>query len=409
MSFKYLPAQWSATVYVGLVSFGLNILLARHFGPARFGDYSVALAAGALLGVALDGGFKTLLLRERTLATGVLARLVPRLHALATGHALTVSAIAAVVALVAFPEKHALAIATVACFLGVAISQFVSGALRGEGRFIADASWQAGARTLSAIIILAALAAGVSSPSGVLLAWAFGSLTAVFFLPHGQTRRPRLEWHSEIYRTAAFLLWVDLATVVYFRVDMLLLNVMGVSAEQVGQYAAAYRIIEAPILLAAPAAILIFRKLRLEWQNPRRLQRRLIRSLFVAVLLGGVISGGVAVLAGAVVSFVYGVAYSEAGGFLTVLACALFFILPNAVLTQAAIAMNRERAYAFIATTAAIFNITLNVWLIPRHGAMGASWATIATEAWLFVFLAIGTARWCRRMKADVMNKRASA
>ena len=190
---------------------------------------------------------------------------------------------------------------------------------------------------------------------------------------------------------------------------MLLLNAMGVSAEQVGQYAAAYRIIEAPILLTTPAAILIFRKLRLEWQNPRRLHQQLIKSLIVAALVGGIIAASVAVLAGAVISFVYGPTYSEAGGFLAALACALFFLLPNAVLTQAAIAMNRERAYAFIATTAAIFNITLNVWLIPRHGAMGASWATVATEAWLFVLLAVGIVSWCRRMDTDVMNRQASA
>lgn len=409
MSLKYLPVQWTATAYVGFVSFGLNILLARYFGPAYFGDYGVALAAGALLGVALDGGFKTLLLRERTLATGALAGLASRLHAVAMGHALAVGIIMGVVALAIFSERYVLVVAAVACFLGVTLSQFVSGALRGEGRFVADAGWQAGTRTLSAIAILAALAVGVSSPSGVLLAWAFGSLTAVFFLPHGQTRRPRLEWHPEIYRAAAFLLWVDLATVVYFRADMLLLNVMGVSAEQVGQYAAAYRIIEAPILLTAPTAILIFRKLRLEWQNPRRLQRRLIKSLIIAALVGGIVATSVVVLAGAVVSFVYGPAYSEAGGFLAALACALFFLLPNAVLTQAAIAMNRERAYAFIATTAAIFNITLNVWLIPRHGAMGASWATVATEAWLFVLLAIGAVSWCRRMNTDVTNRQASA
>lgn len=409
MNLKYLPAQWVATAYVGLVSLGLNIILARNFGPARFGDYGVALAAGALLGIVLDGGFKTLLLRERTLATGALALLVPRLHAVAIGHVLTVGLIAGVVAFAVFPEQRVLAIATVACFLGVALSQFVSGALRGEGRFVADAGWQAGTRTLSAITILAALAVGISNPAGVLLAWAFGSLTAVLFLPHAQTRRPRFEWHPEGYRAAAFLLWVDIATVIYFRADMLLLNVMEVSAEQVGQYAAAYRIIEAPILMTAPVAILIFRKLRLEQQNPQRLHKSLIKSLIVASLAGGIVAAGLSILAGALTSYVYGPDYSEAGGFLAALACALFFLLPNAVLTQAAIAMNRERSYAYIAATAAIFNISLNVWLIPRHGAMGAAWVTVATEAWLCVLLVIGAVSWCRGMNSIAIDKHASA
>ena len=248
----------------------------EHFGGAAFGPDRWRLwcraRSGALLGIALDGGFKTLLLRERTLATEVLARLVSRLHAVAMGHALAVGIVMGALALVLVPERRGLAFATVACFLGVALSQFVSGALRGEGRFVADAGWQVGVRTLSAIAILMALVAGAEEPTWVLLAWAVGSLIAILLLPHGQTRRPRLEWHPEAYRAAAFLLWVDLATVVYFRVDVLLLDAMGVSAAEIGQYAAAYRIIEALILVTAPASLLVFRALRLERQALARLR-----------------------------------------------------------------------------------------------------------------------------------------
>jgi O-antigen/teichoic acid export membrane protein len=403
-----LLAQWAATAYVGLVSLGLSFLLARQLGPAAFGDYGVALAAGALLGIALDGGFKTLLLRERTLATGALAKLVPRLHAVAIGHALTLGVIVGVLALVLVPERRVLVIATAACFLGVALSQFISGALRGEGRFVADAGWQMGVRTVSAVAILISLAVGVSSPSGVLLAWAIGSLAAVLFLPHGQVKRPRLEWHPEAYRAAAFLLWVDLATVVYFRADMLLLDTMGVPAAEIGHYAASYRIIEALILLATPASLLVFRALRLEWQAPLRLRARLVWALAIAVIAGVLAAGVLMALSEELIGVTFGSSYRESARLLDVLAWALFFILPNAVLTQAAIALNRERAYAVMATTAAIFNVGLNTWLIPRHGALGASWATVATEAWLFALLAFGMVRWCTERDKGVPDKRFS-
>jgi O-antigen/teichoic acid export membrane protein len=403
-----LLAQWAATAYVGFVSLGLSFLLARQLGPAAFGDYGVALAAGALLGIALDGGFKTLLLRERTLATGVLAKLVPRLHAVAIGHALTLGVIVGVLALVLVPERRVLVIATAACFLGVALSQFISGALRGEGRFVADAGWQAGTRTVSAVAILIALAVGVNSPSGVLLAWAAGSLAAVLFWPHGQARRPRLEWHPEAYRAAAFLLWVDLATLVYFRADMLLLDAMGTPATEIGHYAAGYRIIEALILLATPASLLVFRALRLEWQATLRLRARLVWALAIAVIAGVLAAGVLMALSEELIGVAFGSSYRESARLLDVLAWALFFILPNAVLTQAAIALNRERAYAVMATTAAIFNVGLNTWLIPRHGALGASWATVATEAWLFALLAFGMVRWCTERDKGVPDKRFS-
>jgi len=408
VSLRFLLAQWAATAYVGLVSLGLSFLLARQLGPAAFGDYGVALAAGALLGIALDGGFKTLLLRERTLATGALAKLVPRLHAVAIGHALMVGVIIGALALVLVPERRILAIATAACFLGVALSQFISGALRGEGRFVADAGWQMGVRTVSAVAILIALAVGASSPSGVLLAWAIGSLAAVLFWPHGQARRPRLEWHSEAYRAAAFLLWVDLATVVYFRADMLLLDAMGMPAAEIGYYAAGYRIIEALILLATPVSLLVFRALRLEWQAPLRLRARLVWALATAAIAGALAAGALMVFSEELIGVAFGTSYRESARLLEVLAWALLFILPNAVLTQAAIALNRERAYAVMATTAAIFNVGLNTWLIPRYGALGASWVTVATEAWLFVLLAFGMVRWCMERNKGVPDKRFS-
>ena len=388
MSFKFLSAQWAATAYVGLVSLGLNILLARQFGPNGFGEYGVALAVGALLGIALDGGFKTLLLRERTLATGSLTNLLPRLHAVAMGHALMVGVIMGALILVLATEQRVLLIATVVCFLGMALSQFVSGALRGEGRFIADAGWQVGVRTLSAVAVLVALVVGVNAPPGILLALAAGAVTAILFLPHGQTKRPRLEWHPEAYRAAAILLWVDLATVIYFRADMLLLDTMGAPAAEIGQYAAAYRIIEALILLTTPVALLVFRVLRLEWQAPLRLRARLVWALVIAAIAGILAAGVLMAFSEELIGIAFGPSYLESAHLLGVLAWALLFILPNAVLTQAAIAMNREWAYAIIATTAAVLNVGLNTWLIPRHGATAAAWVTVATEAWLFVLLA---------------------
>ena len=75
------------------------------------------------------------------------------------------------------------------------------------------------------------------------------------------------------------------------------------------------------------------------------------------------------------------------------LLAALIFILPNGVLTQAAIAQNIEHLYAVAAGAAALVNIGLNFVLIPRFGGLGAAWATIVTDAFLTVFLILGLRR----------------
>jgi O-antigen/teichoic acid export membrane protein len=85
--------------------------------------------------------------------------------------------------------------------------------------------------------------------------------------------------------------------------------------------------------------------------------------------------------------FVFGGEYREAGELLFWLLLSLLFILPNYILTQGAIAMGREKGYAWGAVGAAVINIVLNLLWIPRFGVLGAAWATIAAEGCLFLGL----------------------
>jgi Na+-driven multidrug efflux pump len=67
----------------------------------------------------------------------------------------------------------------------------------------------------------------------------------------------------------------------------------------------------------------------------------------------------------------------------------MVFILPNYILTQGAIALNKEVGYAKIVVGVALLNIVLNLWLIPEFGAMGAAWATIVAEGVLCIGLGV--------------------
>ena len=87
--------------------------------------------------------------------------------------------------------------------------------------------------------------------------------------------------------------------------------------------------------------------------------------------------------------FIFGIQYAYSGILLVWLLLAIFFIFPNYILTQAAIALNREAGYAKIVIFIAIVNILLNIKLIPEHGAIGAAWATIIAESLLCIGLGL--------------------
>ena len=73
-------------------------------------------------------------------------------------------------------------------------------------------------------------------------------------------------------------------------------------------------------------------------------------------------------------------------------------MIPNLVLNQATLAINREIFYAKITCVAAFANIGLNFYLIPVMGAKGAAIGTIITEGLVMILIGGGIFLWRRNM-----------
>jgi len=384
---RALSAQWVATFFVGGVSLPLGIWVARQIGPAALGEYAVALAAGAILSILIDGGIRNLLMREFARASPQLGHLKGDLPAFAFGHALLVSIFVSICALLFMSDHLAIALATVACFLGVVLVQYASAILRGLGKFNTDAGFLVGQRTVSAALIVMVVLAGFQAPWHILAAWGVGSLLGVLLLLGGLRLRPAFAFPSEVYRVALPLLWIDLATVVYFRSDMLVLQWVGVAPNEIGQYAAAYRLIEAVILFAYPVALLLFRQLRCFAPDDPELAKRVVKAVLLAAVAGLIAASLLAWFASLIITFIYGERYSHSAELLAVLAWALAFALPNAVLTQAALALELDRAYLWAAILAAMCNVSVNIYYAGAYGPIASAWSTILTEATLALVL----------------------
>jgi len=272
----------------------------------------------------------------------------------------------------------------------VVLSEFVSSTLKGDGEFKLDALWKITIRTVSAIAILLVLFYYSNNEiSYLFIAWTFALLIALIWpLVKGWLRWPRFNFNTEVIKANMAFLTIDVATVLYFRSDIVLLEYFGQQQGDVGQYSAAYRILEGIILLATPVAQITFRKLRLaenQQQFFRVLFLLIVSMLFAAILIitMGVLWGGDLMV------FVFGEEYRKAGDLLPLLLISMVFILPNYILTQGAIALNKEVGYAKIVVGVALLNIVLNLWLIPEFGAMGAAWATIVAEGVLCIGLGV--------------------
>ena len=381
--------QLASSIGVGAISFALSLFIARQVGASNFGQYSTALAIGSILAIGLDGGMRSLLTRERTRTSKHLEHLHEILPNMAMGYSLIAAVLASITCLVAFPEQRIQGLGIIWCFWGAVITQYASAILRGDGHLKSDSHWQLKQRTLTAILMVTAVYLGCIEAWQLLFTWAAGSIGANLFFKEGfrfnPTFKPLLS--LGLYRTLLPLLWIDLATTIYFRSDLIMLRSFKVSDDDIGQYAAAYRLIEASILVASPISIIIFRKVRL-LNEERPLQTSyIIKSLLISALFGLMGLALIVLTAIPLVHLTYGAQYTHAATLLPILGWMIVVLIPNTILTQVALALNLEKSYALTATVAAIGNLIFNFIFIPQYGTIATAYTSIATELILMIGL----------------------
>jgi len=394
---KDLRYQWTSTLYVAVLGFIVSVLLARELGVEGFGNYSYILSLAGIFLIIQDGGYKTLIFRESVddsaqslLSSGVM-------------HVVSITILGALVVFLLQPQRW-LAILTAVCCMGlVVLSGFVSSLLKGKGDFKSDAAWRMVIRSLTACAILSALFFYEDgSVTSLFVGWSVALVLALIWpIAKGYLSWPSFNFKGELFRNSMVFLTIDVATVFYFRSDIILLEYFGHIQGDVGQYSAAYRVLEGLILLATPVAQIAFRSLRLR-QNQKDLFGLLSRLVLIMFMIASIITIIGIFFGNYFMLILFGEQYQFAGDLLPILLFSMLFILPNYILTQGSIALNKEIYYAKIVVLVAVINIVLNIWLIPDFGAMGAAWATIFSEGLLC--FALGWVLWREWIGGDSAN-----
>src|SRR5439155_3114044 len=120
--------------------------------------------------------------------------------------------------------------------------------------------------------------------------------------------------------------------------------------------------------------------------RPDDLARVFSLGLKVLLLVALPISVGTTLLAEPIVSLLAGPAYLPASAqALQVLIWFLPFSFVNGLTQYVLIALNRQRWITIAFFAAALINVSLNLWLIPRYGFLGAAAVTVVSEWVLFV------------------------
>lgn len=395
---RIIGSQWAAAAYGSAIMFLMMIFLARRLGPSSLAIFLYVQAIASLLAIIQDGGFQTLLFREKISSSDAMGVSLNDLSSGYFSYVILVTVLASTIALLSpVVFKSALLLAII-YFAFRCITNMVSSLLKGQGSFIKEALWRFQINTLIVVSVVLIIGITTPTPEKVFLGFIIGQLI-LFSTKQNRELITRPKWTLppwRIWKTCLSFIIISGATMLYFRSGIVLLKHLQPDLDLVGYYGAAFQVLEGVIILATPIAHLLFRYMRLNWRDRDRFAGRFTKSLFGVFIAALWIAVPGIIFAPTIVILIFGDVYKPAADILPILLLSLIFLLPNFILTQGIIALNGERYYAFAAFCCAIFNVGLNLVLIPHYLAHGAAFATIATEVLLMILLGIWFVRWRR-------------
>jgi len=185
-----------------------------------------------------------------------------------------------------------------------------------------------------------------------------------------------------------------IVTAVYLKWDLVVLSYFNIGRQELGWYAAAFKIVEAfsaiPTLLGAALFPLM---VQLRTQNPIYLDRMVRISVKGVLLFSIPAAAGISLLSHQIIACVYGAKYLPGASVLAVLIWCIVPIFLYFYLVFVNIAAGHARHNLFAGVAALAAGLIANTLLIPRIGYLGAAWSALIANS---SFALLATWKVCR-------------
>lgn len=372
-----------------LLGFAVSVAIARRLGPDGFGLYSYALATVALFAFLAQAGLDALLIREFVRAPQRAASLLSEGLCLRFAGAVC-AGIASFAALwLAAPGNvhGAMPLVVILAIAGILQSGWVVESWLLANRCFADVS----RAKIIAYVASAALRLGcllLTEPLVPLAAISLIESSLAAFLLWRASRKhlnlglnslslPDRRHASLLARLAAPMLLSAFTIAIYSRIDVFMLGrILGQKA--VGLYSAATMLSEGFYLV--PAAMMAAAAPRLAGiylHDRTAFEASVYRLLRILSISGILVAACTTIAAPHVIPFLFGTSYAPAVKVLQIHIWSTWAVYLSSASDPWYINHDFRRFYLIKTSLAAIFNVLLNISLIPRFGINGAAWATV--------------------------------
>ncbi len=369
-------------------------LLGRAFSPATFGQYTTVNTYLQFFGILVDFGLVLTTVQMISKRNVDENKVIANLFTLRLVTALVFLGIAPLLALnlhYAREVKIGIAITSLS-FLCVALNQILTGLFQKHLSVI----WVAISENAGRVALLIGTLAAILMDKGlyaILAAIVLGSVVQFLVLLAASRKyvRIHLAWDMDIWREIIQRSWpigISIAfNLIYLRADTLIVEAYFDDAA-VGYYGAAYRVIDILLMVPVMTMGVVLPALTAAWdsRNTERFTMLMQKTLeiflcfVVPIAVGGWFTGT------AVMQFVMGDAYAPSGPLLAVLLIGLVGAFVSTLFGHVVVALDQQRNVLWIYALVAAVTLVSYLVAIPRVGALGGAWGTVASE-WLAALL----------------------
>lgn len=181
------------------------------------------------------------------------------------------------------------------------------------------------------------------------------------------------------------LILAALPAAIYLRIDQVMLGRM-VGAEEVGIYVVAVMIVESfyfiPVIIVSsmlPALV------RFQIHSPEKFKKSATDYIRATTWLSAIIISVCVLFADELFLLLYGIEYGESARVFTIHILSLLSVFIGYFFSKLCIIIHRTYINLFSALSTAVLNIVLNLYFIPRWGALGAAAATAISYSLRFI------------------------
>ena len=205
---------------------------------------------------------------------------------------------------------------------------------------------------------------------GVIYIKRFGKVSLAFDVPF---------W-KKMFAAALPMAFSAFMIAIYYNMDMVMLGFMRTETE-VGYYSAAYKVLLMSLIPAGIILNVFFPQLSIAKGNHGRMEFLMQKYSTVMFIIGAFLSVMGIAFARQIVTIIFGSGFHQSIFLLQILMIDTIFVYVNMTYGNPLLAWDKEAVYMYAIMAGGISNIILNFLLIPHYGAVGASIATVLSEA----------------------------